>query len=308
MWKTVLLLIITFVVVPVIALKFDTPLTEFQEITLYKLFWLYVFLAFLCFVVSQLSKNYSQVDKLWSILPAVYVWMIWSDNMSDPRELLMAILVTIWSVRLTFNFSRRGGYSWKIWEGKEDYRWAVLRERKEFQGAWAWFFFNLVFISFYQMGLILLFTLPALKSAGGSPLNAVDVILAVLFVFFVVMETIADQQQWTFQNEKYRQLGSGKPLQGMYAKGFVHTGLWGIVRHPNYGSEQAIWIVFYLFSVNATGSWVNWSMVGCLLLLVLFKGSSDFSEEISSKKYPDYASYQKNVPRFIPFAKGFKKS
>jgi len=34
--------------------------------------------------------------------------------------------------------------------------------------------------------------------------------------------------------------------------------------------------------------------------LVLFQGSSDFSEEISSGKYPGYKDYQKKVSRFIP--------
>ena len=40
-----------------------------------------------------------------------------------------------------------------------------------------------------------------------------------------------------------------------------------------------------------------------LLLIILFKGSSDFSEEISANKYPEYKDYQRSVPRFIPFLK-----
>jgi steroid 5-alpha reductase family enzyme len=76
--------------------------------------------------------------------------------------------------------------------------------------------------------------------------------------------------------------------------------LWSLARHPNYASEQAIWLSFYLFSVAATGRWVNWSLAGGLLLVLLFLGSSDFSEKISAGKYPDYEGYQKRVPRFIP--------
>ena len=86
-----------------------------------------------------------------------------------------------------------------------------------------------------------------------------------------------------------------------YAKGFVHTGLWGLVRHPNYASEQAIWIVFYFFSVTATGQWMNWSVMGAILLVLLFWGSSNFSETISMNKYPAYEDYKKRVSRFIPF-------
>jgi len=37
-----------------------------------------------------------------------------------------------------------------------------------------------------------------------------------------------------------------------------------------------------------------------LLLILLFFGSSNLSESISSGKYPDYKNYQKRVPRFVP--------
>jgi steroid 5-alpha reductase family enzyme len=135
-----------------------------------------------------------------------------------------------------------------------------------------------------------------------SPLNWIDYLLSFLFVLFVLFEFIADNQQYVFQTEKHRRMKAGEAL-GDYEKGFIDTGLWGIVRHPNYAMEQAIWLVFYFFSVNVTGEWVNWSVAGCALLLILFKGSSDFSEEISAGKYPAYLTYQKTVPRFIPFTK-----
>jgi len=81
----------------------------------------------------------------------------------------------------------------------------------------------------------------------------------------------------------------------------LDTGLWRFSRHPNYFAEQAIWVCFYLFSVSASGQWLNWSIAGSLLLILLFIGSSTFSEEISAGKYPAYADYQKHVPRFLPF-------
>ena len=46
-------------------------------------------------------------------------------DVRDPARLLvMALLVTAWGARLTFNFARKGGYT-----GMEDYRWAILRGR-----------------------------------------------------------------------------------------------------------------------------------------------------------------------------------
>jgi steroid 5-alpha reductase family enzyme len=127
-----------------------------------------------------------------------------------------------------------------------------------------------------------------------------DVILALMILGLVYMETVADQQQYDYQTEKYKRINNNEKLEGIYAKGFTHTGLWAIMRHPNYAAEQAIWIVFYGFSVTATGEIINWSIIGALLLVVLFKSSSDFSEGISEKKYPEYSKYQASVGRFIP--------
>jgi steroid 5-alpha reductase family enzyme len=40
-----------------------------------------------------------------------------------------------------------------------------------------------------------------------------------------------------------------------------------------------------------------------LLLILLFRGSTAFSEEISAGKYPGYAEYQQRVSRFLPLPK-----
>lgn len=302
MWKTVVILLVTLVFFPLLAYNFDGTPDASQWQMLRSTYMVCLVFAALAFLISTITHNYSQVDKLWSILPVVYAWMVWYEE-PGPRVLLMAILITLWGIRLTFNFSRRGGYSWKFWTGEEDYRWSLLRAKPEFQPEWKWVLFNLFFISFYQMSLIWMMTIPIIKSAGGSPLGWGDLILAVLAIGMLIVETVADQQQWNFQQEKYR-LRQHSHLDGTkYEKGFVHDGLWGRMRHPNYFAEQGFWVVIYLFSIAATGIWVNWSIAGCLLLIALFKGSSDFSEKISAGKYPAYADYQQKVPRFLPIMK-----
>ncbi len=301
MWKTVVALLVTIVVIPFIAFRFDDPLTALQGSTLVKVGIIYLSAAILCFLVSTLSRNYSQVDKLWSIMPLAYTWVAAWDSGFEPRIVLMAVLVSVWGIRLSYNFSRRGGYSLRFWTGEEDYRWAVLRAKPEFRARWKWVIFNFFFISLYQMGLILLMTLPAVRSMGGGPITLADGIIAVLLLGFIILETVADQQQWDFHKQKRLSREKGGELPEKYAKGFVDKGLWGLVRHPNYAAEQAIWIVFYFFSVAATGQWINWSVMGTILLVLLFWGSSNFSETISMGKYPGYADYKKRVPRFIPF-------
>ena len=178
----------------------------------------------------------------------------------------------------------------------------MLRQKPEFQPRWKWTLFNLGFISGYQNILILLMTLPTIIALQffSQPLGWLDYLAAALMLVMLAIETVADQQQWRYQSAKKALIEAGQPLTGAYEKGFLDTGLWAWSRHPNYFAEQGIWISFYLFSVAASGQWINWSISGCILLVILFRGSSNFSEEISAAKYPLYAQYQKDVPRFIP--------
>lgn len=259
----------------------------------------------LCFFTGELTGNNSQVDKLWSVLPVIYVWIVAAYGDFSPRLILMAMLVTIWGVRLTANFAMKGAYRWKIWEGEEDYRWQVLRLRPEFRPKWKWTLFNLFFISGYQNVLILLFSLPSVVvlQYNDIPPGAADMAVAALMMLFIVYETVADIQQWRYQRAKWALIRAGATLTGNYRKGFLDKGLWAFSRHPNYFAEQAIWVCFYLFTISAGAFWFNWSVAGCLLLMLLFQGSSNFSEEISAGKYPEYKQYQEKVSRFIPFPK-----
>jgi len=300
---TAILLGITLLAVPVFSYFFGTALGPTERQAIQTLIIILAVVIAYSFIAGELTGNNSQVDKLWSLLPVAYTWIVAGYGDYSPRLVIMSILVTLWGVRLTINFAMKGAYSWRFWSGEEDYRWLVLRQKPEFNPCWKWTLFNLFFISGYQLVLILLFTLPTIVALQNitSPLGIFDFIAAVMMFFFIAFETLADIQQWNFQSKKRAMIKAGEELTGDYKKGFLDKGLWTYSRHPNYLAEQSIWVCFYLFSVAAGGAWFNWSIAGCLLLIVLFQGSSDFSEEISAGKYPGYSEYQKKVPRFLPF-------
>lgn len=44
-----------------------------------------------CFIVGEITRNNSQMDKLWSILPAVYVWVVACKGGFDARLVVMAL-------------------------------------------------------------------------------------------------------------------------------------------------------------------------------------------------------------------------
>jgi steroid 5-alpha reductase family enzyme len=260
-----------------------------------------VIVAVVCFVVSEITRNYSQVDKLWSLMPAIYGWMTFASYPS-PRVLIMTILVTIWGLRLSYNFYRKGGYSIIPWKGEEDYRWQVMRDHPMLKGRFRFGLFNLFFISFYQNIVILLFSSPLLLAAINQekPLTAIDHAALAFMVLFIITEGLADTQLYRFHLQKSKAVKDNGQFTESLKRGFMSDGLWRYVRHPNFASEQAIWISFYFFGVASSGRLINLTIAGPLLLILLFIGSTQLTERISISKYRDYEDYKKAVPRFLP--------
>ena len=192
--------------------------------------------ALYCFIVGEISGNNSQMDKLWSILPIAYGWIIAAKGDFKPRLLIIAIIITLWGIRLTFNFARKGAYHWKFWEGREDYRWVIVRGFKIFHNRFAWALFDLLFISVYQNALVLVMTFPALAMMDSTAaLGVWDYLGAGLAICFLLLETIADEYQWKFHQNKRKLMQNGTNLEDIdppYNKGFNTTGPWGYMRHP----------------------------------------------------------------------------
>ncbi|KAI9775925.1 MAG: hypothetical protein M1839_000714 [Geoglossum umbratile] len=227
-----------------------------------------LFLAPVILLVSEVNKNYSQVDRMWSILPTVYNahYALWARLRGVPTQRLDTLLVfsALWTV----------GY---------------------FQAKCRVLLF-LITAPTYVLFL-------ASKRAGGDS-TLVDMIFSRVLTGLVLFEWFADQQQWRFQQAKKEYLRTAKVPprfeQGDLDRGFVVTGLWSWSRHPNFAAEQAIWFTLYQWSCVVTGTLYNWTIVGALSYVILFQASTWFTELISSEKYPEYAEYQQQVGMFLP--------
>ena len=301
------------------------------------------------FLISTITKNYSQVDKLWSMLPWMYTWILsiasFDTTFRLSRTFIMSCVATIWGVRLTYNFNRRGGYNWpKLWTGEEDYRWKIIQQGELLpilSNKVVWNIFNLTFISLYQNILLLWIVTPSMiayvveentttststcpnSTTTATSLNVFDYAATILCLTCIVIETIADNQQYHFQTTKYKLLPKDKKedLTGDYKDGFNTSGLFSICRKPNYAAEQLLWMSYYLYSVAAlhdgnikeqerdgssssffsTFSFLfNWSISGCIMLCLLFQGSGWFTEKITLSKYPNYKEYMKRTPLYVP--------
>ena len=211
-------------------------------------------------------------------VPPVYVW-IWAYHSEwNERLVLMGVLSTLWGIRLTLNFARKGGYSgeedcrfsakreirdnpnrkgdakltWTLFARARRHtpphtrvadRWAVLQ--KTLGKGFVWQLFNIGFISLYQMGLIFAFCIPAYRAVvNDSPLIWLDYVCAAAFLLLLVCETISDEQQWQYyamrtKARKKAAEGDDSLLVGDYKRGFLTSGLFRYSRHPNFFCEQS---------------------------------------------------------------------
>ncbi|MBW2523987.1 MAG: DUF1295 domain-containing protein [Deltaproteobacteria bacterium] len=250
------------------------------------------------FFAGLLTRNYSHVDRLWSLLPPVYA-LVWMPGFVDrPRYLIAAGLVIAWGLRLTANFAVKGGYAFSFKRGftEEDYRWSVLKQRIPNRAAFE--LFNLLFISGFQLTLIFLFTLPLYEIGRvEAPLGLADFLLFGLMGVLLVLETIADLQQLAYYRKRARPELASDPR---IALGFNTYGLWRFSRHPNYVCELGQWILLYAVLYAASGEH-HWSGLGAVILVALFIGSTRLAETITGSKYPAYARWKKATPAWLPW-------
>jgi len=251
--------------------------------------------------------------------------------------LIVASMISVWGIRLSYNFWRKGGY----WLGGEDYRWVRVRQwfgmssqengepccffgesvvGRAF-GAWIIFpLFNITFICAFQVWLLVIgLTGPLLHRLLTNPIiNSVDIALVLLFLLLIIVETVADQQQWDFHQRKkaVNITEKGKEMAKDAANydtlsdeivGFLRSGLFSLSRHPNFIAEMTLWWLIYLLSLSTSllspiPVYYNASVFGTISLTAIFLGSTPLTESLSIEKYGDfYRKYQSRVSRLLPF-------
>ena len=237
------------------------------------------------------------MDRLWSVLPPVYMLIWLPDFVGNPRFVIALVLILLWGIRLTTNFAIKGGYAFSMKKGftGEDYRWEILRQR--IPNRFLFELFNLVFISFFQLGLIFFFTLPMyFYGSVTGPVTGLEWGLYALHLVLLSGEMYSDILQLRFYHRRNTEPWAD---QRRYKLGFNTLGLWKFSRHPNYVCEMSQWVVIYFLLVAATGNH-HFSGFGALVLVILFAGSTVFVESITSSKYPEYRQWQKLSSTWLP--------
>ena len=235
------------------------------------------------FLVSMAVNNSSIYDPYWSVKPAVIAGYYFLDvaPVAGVREILVLMLVFLYSVRLTSNFYRD-------WPGlsKEDFRYVNFRG----QFPKAYWVISFLAVHFFPTVMVFLGCLPmfGIYAPGASPLGPLDLAGAVLMFAAVAWAFVADEQLRRF---KKHPLNHGVTIA---------TGLWSLSRHPNYLGEITTWWGLYLFALAAGMQWW-WTGIGALAITVMFLGASiPLMEQRMLSTRPDYEAYRKRVPSLIP--------
>jgi len=234
------------------------------------------------FAVSVAADNSSIYDPYWSVQPlgiaAYYLWV--GREQIDGRQIMVAVLVLLYSLRLTSNFYRD-------WSGlqKEDFRYVRFRERF---GA-AYWPVSLLGIHLFPTLMVYLGCLPlyAVARPDTNSLNWLDGLGMAVTLGAVLLAFVADEQLRRFRHDSNNR---GRVMTG---------GLWSRSRHPNYLGEIATWWGLWLFALAAGLEWW-WTVGGAVAITAMFVlVSIPMMERRVAAMRSDYEDYRKQTPMLL---------
>lgn len=211
---------------------------------------------------------------------------------TSARQILVAILAMLWSLRLGFHILRR------TLKGGDDPRYAQLR--REWGDAFPQRLF--VFLQI-QAGAAFLLALAMLAAARNpSPsLDWLDGAAILVFLAAVAGETIADNQLEHFRADPAHQ---GRVCD---------AGLWSWSRHPNYFFEWLGWVAYPLIAIDLSGGYplglvALAAPVFMYWLLVHVSGVPPLEAHMLRSRGASFRAYQEEVSAFWPWPRRSKVS
>ena len=217
----------------------------------------FIMLSFIVVWVIGLAMKDSSIVDIWFSpclgIAAVIGWQIGGG--AEDRSLLVMVLALLWSLRL-------GGYLlWRNW-GKEDRRYARLRQHVESQGK-SYALHSLIHVNIYQGITVVILAVPfvfAQVSAAPAALGVLAWLGSALVLSGVVFEGVADLQLTRFKADA---ANAGKVLD-------YTTKKFTVVQLP---IELVVWFtVYFIRSIsNTTALTINilFVLICCLRLCQL---------------------------------------
>ena len=234
-------------------------------------------------LISITRRNVNIVDSLWGMGFFLIAWLTFflSDGFWT-RKLLIAVLVSLWGIRLSAYLS------WRNWGKGEDPRYGLWREKSGDR--------------FWLVSLVKVFILQALflwvisivlqvgqMAATPDSLTWLDITGMVVWAIGLAFESLAD---WQLARFKMDPANKGQVMD---------RGLWAYSRHPNYFGEFLVWWGMYLIALATPNGW--WTILSpAIVTAVLLKMTGiPLTEQQLVKKRPGYSDYIKRTSAFFPW-------
>lgn len=198
----------------------------------------------------------------------------------DARSLILGAVVIIWAARLgSFLLVRN------IRSGGDSRFEEIKRNKLRFLSVWT--------VQGLWVSLTAAAAWIAITSATPAPLDWTAWVGLAVWALGFGIEVVADLQKSRLKAD---------PLN---SDRFIQTGLWSIVRHPNYLGEILLWIGVLVIALPA---FAGWQWIGILspifVALLLTKVSGvPLLEAKAEKKWgddPAYRAYRARTPALIP--------
>jgi steroid 5-alpha reductase family enzyme len=198
----------------------------------------------------------------------------------DPRSVVLAVLVTIWALRLgTFLFRRihKSGRDSRFDDIKPSFSRFLMAWT--LQGLWV----------FLTLGA----ALAAITAETAVPLGVMGWIGIAVWVLGFGIEAIADAQKRAFRDEP---ANKGR---------FIDSGLWAWSRHPNYFGEITLWTGIALIALPALSGWQYVTLISPLFVYFLLTRVSGIPilESRADERWgddPAYRAYKARTPVLFP--------
>ncbi|MBN2077887.1 MAG: DUF1295 domain-containing protein [Spirochaetes bacterium] len=233
------------------------------------------------FIVAMAAGDNSIADIAWGpgfIIVALAA--ILREGEPGARQAVVAVMVTIWGLRLAIRIFRRN------YGRGEDPRYRKWREE------WGRLFVLRSYLQVFllQGAILLLNALPLMiiASSGEKGIGWSDALGIAIWCVGFLFEALGDHQLDRFVKDPSNR-GT-----------ILRTGLWRYSRHPNYFGEAALWWGIGVIALSSSWGWIG--LIGPMVItaMLLFVSGVPMTERMMEGT-PGWEEYRSATSAFIPW-------
>lgn len=237
-------------------------------------------LLLLTWVAGSLKRNHGLMDVVYPIAPGVIAWSTWLLTGAMSVSAALALLaVTLWGLRLSLQTLGQN-------HAQEREPYASWRAR----GGARWHLWSLFQVYLLQGVMIWLWSAPLVFAVAASDAGLMPWLGFAVWTCGFLLQATADRQL-----ARFRAAGGGRGR-------ILDTGVWALVRQPNYLGEAIMWWGYFLCGLAHP---LGWMAIGAPIFAAWFMGfgsAGPFKERHMARTRGEaWQAYCRRTPRFFPW-------